>query len=225
MPILLEELNPQSLKQFIDESGLIYLPLGTLEWHQHHLPFEVDAYVAHEICLRAAKETNGCLIPPVYFGTDREHDVDGKIMRGMDAMAGRILPGSLYFLQEKLFEKYLRQIVQNIIEQGFKKLVIVSGHSGTAQQRTVEKVAETMSKHVPILAFPGKAFVGGIDHAAKIETSLIMAIRPDLVDRNRLKGEPPYEGLVGDDPREASSKEGDERLQKIVEQIVTAVKN
>jgi creatinine amidohydrolase len=219
---LLAEINPNLLSDIKNTSGIAYLPLGTLEWHQHHLPFGVDSYIAYELCKRTVQQTGGCVMPPIYFGTDREHQVDGKQLHGMDAKAGRILPGNFYFLKEDFFSKLLEQIIDNIAEQGLKKLVIVSAHSGTAQQRVIEKLKKDNRRNLEIVIFPGRLFAGGIDHAGAIETSYMLAIRPDLVDVSKL-GEPPYEALIGDDPRQASAEDGEKRLQETVEQIVGGV--
>ncbi|MBI4225897.1 creatininase family protein, partial [Candidatus Roizmanbacteria bacterium] len=129
--LLYEELSTQELEKIIKNPGITYLPLGTLEWHSKHLPFGLDALVSYELCKRVCNITGGCVIPPLYFGTDREHNLNGKILHGMDAKAGEILPGSLYFLKQDLFLNLLRSIANNVKEQGFKKLVIISAHSGT----------------------------------------------------------------------------------------------
>lgn len=221
-PPLLEEANPTLLSSIKDDSGIVYLPLGTLEWHQQHLPFGVDAYISHELCKRVAKQTGGCIMPPLYFGTDREHQVGKKLLHGMNVKAGKILPGNFYFLKENLFSELLEQIVDNVEEQGLKKLVIISAHSGTAQQRVIEKLKGNNQRGLEIIIFPGKLFAGGIDHAGKIETSYMMAIRPDLVKIDRLK-EPPYEALIGDDPKQSSREDGERRLMETVEQIVVEV--
>lgn len=219
--ILFEELKPAELAKIIKESGLIYLPLGSLEWHERHLPFGLDALVSYEICKKACKQTGGCVIPPLFFGTDREHNIGDKVFHGMDAVAGKVLPGSIYFLKEELFYQLLLNITESIACQGFKKLVIVSAHSGTAQQRVIEKLVKEGIRDLKILAIPGKQFAGGIDHAGKIETSLLMAIRPDLVNLQLLT--PPYTAIRGENPLSATKESGEKQLKEIVKQIVEEV--
>jgi len=214
---LFEELNPSNLANIIRAQSIVYLPLGTLEWHERHLPFGLDAIVSYKICKELCKRLGGCVIPPLYFGTDREHKIDSKIFHGMDARAERILPGSIYFLKKNLFYNLLVSITKNVSQQGFKKLVIVSAHSGTAQQEVLTQLVQHGTKTLQVFVFPGKRFAGGIDHAAKLETSLMLALRPNLV--NVAGVTKPYEGLSGDDPKEASIKEGKRHFQNIVEKI------
>lgn len=228
--ILFEELKPDELKQMIEESGIIYFPLGTLEWHRDHLPFGTDAFESYELCKEACKITNGCVIPPLYFGTDREHEVDGKILHGMDARVGRILPGSIYFLKPELFYKVIESVAENVDQQGFKKIVIISSHAGKAQRDALEKLGKKKISNLKILFLSGKDFAGGINHADKgihhadkLETNLMLAIKPELVEMEKIKK--PYEALHGDDPSLAKKKDGEEHFKKIVEQIVEMVKN
>lgn len=219
--IFYEELFPFELRQIVKSSSLIYLPLGTLEWHSKHLPFGLAALVSFELCKKVCKITGGCVIPPLYFGTDREHNINGKILHGMDAKTGEILPGSLYFIKQDLFLNLLRQIVNNVREQGFKKLAIVSAHSGTAQQNTLETLIKEKFGNLKLYIFPGRLFEGGIDHAGPIETSLMMAINKSLVHMDRVFQ--PMGPIIGNNIHKASEKEGLERIDKIVKQIVSTL--
>ncbi len=217
-PLLFEELLPLEFNEIINNPGIVYLPLGALEWHSKHLPFGLDAFVSYELCKRSCALTGGCIIPPLYFGTDREHNVNGKMLHGMDARANQILPGSIYFIKMDLFSEFLRQIIQNISDQGFKKLAIVSAHSGAAQQEVLEELAKNDFGNLKLHVFPGSLFEGSIDHAGPIETALLLAINQSLVHPERIDnkmGPIRAEGI-----QTVTAKEGEERINKIVQQIV-----
>lgn len=218
---LFEELHPDELAQVINESGIVYLPLGTLEWHERHLPFGLDAMVSYEICKELCRRIGGCVIPPFYFGTDREHRIKGRVFHGMDARAKRILPGSIYFLKQDLFFQLLRSIAGNVADQGFRELVIVSAHSGSGQQKVLEKLAQEKIGSLSITIFPGKRFAGGIDHASKLETGLMLALREDLVLLQKLRL--PYEAIAGEDPLLANKSEGKKQFDAIVKDIAREI--
>lgn len=222
MKIKFEELKPQELKEIIETSGIVYLPLGTLEWHERHLPLGLDALLAYELCIKSCEKTGGCVVPPFYFGTDREHNINGEIMHGIDAKVGRRMTGSVYFLESNLFLTLLKRIVRNLSEQGFKKLVIVSGHSGTAQNIVLTELEKEQFGNMKLIILPGKKFAGGGDHAAEKETRLMMAVNNSLVNLENLKE--PYEGILGDNPLNATKKEGEKHFNSIVEQIVKMVR-
>lgn len=173
--------------------------------------------VSYEICKELCRKIGGCVIPPFYFGTDREHKVGDKVFHGMDARAKRILPGSIYFLKKNLFFMILRSIAENVEQQGFKTLVIVSAHSGPGQQKVLEKLAQERIGSLRLLVFPGKKFAGGIDHASKLETGLMFALREDLVHMQKLTF--PYEAIAGDDPFLANKSEGKRHFDTIVVDI------
>lgn len=199
------------------------MPLGTLEWHQEHLPLGLDAFVSHELCKKACEYTGGVVIPSLFFGTDREHQTENGILHGMDSKAGRVLEGSVYFIKQGLFKDFLQSILESIALQGFRKAIIVSAHSGTAQQGVLEQIQKLTINNLEIIILPGKKFVGGIDHAGRIETSLMLYLNQGLVDMDLLT-EPYEEGtLSGDNPKLASKEEGEKRFNQIVEQIVAMV--
>ena len=217
-----EELKPEELKQIIDTVGLVYLPLGTLEWHERHLPLGLDAMVSEALCLAACEQTGGCVIPPLYFGTDREHEVNGKVLHGMDAKAGKELIGSIYYLNQELFFEVLKGIASNISKQGFRQLVVISAHSGSAQQETIEKLAQEKFGDLKIIVLAGRNFIGGIDHAGKLETQLLLAVDKSKVEISKITE--PFEGLLGDSPLTATIEEGKKQFEAIVQQINNLIK-
>ena len=226
MKILYEELKPQELKEIIKKSGIIYLPLGALEWHERHLPLGTDGIISYKICKKLCRKNGGCVIPPLYFGTDREHKIKGETLHGMDAKAKKHLTGSIYFLKKDLFYKLLKSIIKNIAQQGFKKLVIISEHTGTAQVNILEKLEKESFGKLKIMVFPGRDYFpkeyGAMDHAGKSETNLMLAVRPELVNISKIKK--PYLGLIGDDPKKASKKEGRKIFNKIVNNLLGKIK-
>ena len=70
---------------------------------------------------------------------------------------------------------------------------------------------------------PGKKFPDGIDHAGILETSLMLTIRPDLVNLKKLKK--PYGVIDGDDPLLSNREKGQAYFKEIVEYIANQVLN
>jgi creatinine amidohydrolase len=61
----LELLRPHEIRDRLAERAVVYLPLGTIEWHSEHLPVGLDALTAHGVCLRAAALDGGVVYPPL----------------------------------------------------------------------------------------------------------------------------------------------------------------
>jgi creatinine amidohydrolase len=66
-------LRPAEIAARLSERSVVYLPLGTLEFHAQHLPIGLDALNAEGICLRAATEGGGLVHPTLYYGTGGSH--------------------------------------------------------------------------------------------------------------------------------------------------------
>jgi creatinine amidohydrolase len=217
--IQFEKLHPQELAEIIKTTGTIFVPLGTLEWHERHLPFGVDLYIAYKICLITSKNTGGCVLPPIFLGTDTVYEEDGKKYRGMNIQAKKILPGSIYPLDENIFKKLIESLVCNLISQGFKRIVMVTGHCEPTQMKILQEINDKQDDNCKIILFPNKNifFNGGLDHAGEIETRLMMAIDESLVDLSKLSK--PYTALIGEDPIKATKEDGIEQINNIVKQL------
>lgn len=189
---------------------IIYLPFGTLERHGPHLALGNDAIKAYEICLRVAEKIGGIVAPATYW-----------------AIGGMPRPWTTRF-DEALISSLFYSIFEQIEHVGLRVAIAVIGHYGLEQLYALKKSAcEFMYKSSMIVApLPEyevayeKGYRG--DHAAKWETSILWALRPELVGMNRLSRDlkEPLEGVVVDDPRLHASKEiGEEVVAHIVNRL------
>ena len=71
--VRLELQNPSQIASALAERSVIYVPLGTYEWHGQHLPIGLDALTAHGVCCVAAQRDGGLVCPPLYYGTGGGH--------------------------------------------------------------------------------------------------------------------------------------------------------
>ena len=58
-------LRPGQIVERRNECPVVYIPLGTLEWHGLHNPIGADALQAEELAIRCARK-GGVAFPPVY---------------------------------------------------------------------------------------------------------------------------------------------------------------
>lgn len=197
----MEFLRPKEIDEAQAACPTVFQPLGTIEWHGVHNVVGVDAVKAHALCIQAAQKTGGLVAPPLYGGVgglnqphtfvmDPENDVFSKLLR-----------------------PWLEQLCREMRRDGFKAIIILTGHYGAAQQIVVRETAVRMSRAlgIPVLGTPEYMLAIDVDytgdHAAWGETSLMMHLYPDSVDLSRL-GDPPYRGVGGRDPKEASAQDG-----------------
>ncbi len=180
-----EEMTPAEFKAAVAENPVFILTTGILEWHGDHLPLGTDALKMRGIAERLAEETNAILLPQNWFG-----------VVGFDEMLGTIT------FSKALVKQILAEFFENLEKMGARLIVLLTGHYGPYQVETITEAAQEYMRHskVRIIAQPEyegvdfTPFPCDPDHADKYETSLMMALYPQLVqmDKYRQEMEIPY---------------------------------
>jgi creatinine amidohydrolase len=216
--VRLEFLRPAEIDAAQKACATIFQPLGTIEWHGLHNVVGVDAVKAHALCMRAARQGGGVVAPALYGGVGGLSEPHTFIMD----------PENIVF--SNFLRPWLEQLCREMARDGFKAIIILTGHYGAAQQIVVRETAVRMSRAlgIPVLGTPEYilALDDGYhgDHAAWGETSLMMHLYPDTVDLARL-GDPPYRGVGGRDPKESSAADGKRITDTIVSRLATLATN
>jgi len=172
--------SPEVLDHLRVSDRLVIIPLGSFEQHGPHAPLGTDTFICYEICLRLARKLNGVTVPPVWFSVSEEH---------MD-FAGTIT------ISPETFCNYMSDIILSLERGGFRKILVLNGH-GTNEsyfpliQAKVEKgLSGEGELEVLFLSYwtalpPNERdYLGSLKwglHANAFETSLILAILPELV--------------------------------------------
>ena len=224
--VFYEELVPQEFRERIAACPVAYLPLGTLEWHGEHLPLGADGIQSKGFFAHLAREVGGIVLPMLFMGPDRVECAGEKMFNGMDckwdennrAKECVQLAGSAYWLPDELFKNYLEAILAQLKRAGFK-VVVAHGH-GPSGGLFGRHAAEWRAKFGLELfnCWGTEAAKEGYgvqcDHAAANETSLTWALRPELVQMDRLPKDlnEPLLGVGGKDPRVHASKEMGEKI-------------
>lgn len=162
---------PSEIRQALEQRSVVYMPLGTCEWHGEHLPVGLDGLTAHRLCLAAARRGGGLVLPPLYYGTGGEH---GAYPWTIMADAAEIEP-------------LITRTLTRLAAFEMRTVVILSGHFATEQIAMLGKLANDWQRsgapmRVRALAVsmaPGLALAP--DHAALFETTLMSALQPDRV--------------------------------------------
>jgi creatinine amidohydrolase len=200
----LEELFPEQLQQRIAETPILVLPFGTIEWHSHHLPLGLDGIVAQALGERIASACGGVLAPVSYWG-----------------VGGVCYPFTLNF-SASIIEPLLHAGFQQFAGMGFRVLVGFTGHFGLDQTVTLKRAALAAMQSSPAFVLPlteydlttDAGYLG--DHAGIGETSLLWAVRPDLVRLDAVPTEQSLDGVLGEDPRGKANPEFGEKLLSLI---------
>ncbi len=181
-----ERLLPREFRAAVARRAVVYLPLGTVEWHGEHNALGLDSLKAHALCVRVAERSGGVVHPPLYGG-----------MGGLD------MPATVQMEPEEswdngLLRPWLEQLCREFHRLGFRAILMLTGHYGHNQQIVVRETAARMAERlqIPVLGTPeywlahDAGYLG--DHAGIGETSLLWHLEPDLVQIDRIRADPDY---------------------------------
>jgi len=220
--VLYERLTPSEFQDRLKKAPIAYLPLGTLEWHGEHLPLGSDSLQSQTFFTKLAQRVGGIVLPPLFLGPDEAKKINGHEYYGMDIFgylpnAPQQLNGSAYWIPSDLFLALIEAVLKQIRRAGFK-IVVTHGHGPSVN--LVIKNRGKLSKKFDLTIMtvwrgkgerdPDMEFQ--YDHAAMNETSIMMALHPNLVHMENLSKDRKKKPLaiIGKDPRiHASAKHGE----------------
>lgn len=217
--VLYEELTPAEFRERVAKAPIAYLPLGTLEWHGAHLPLGADGLQSKGFFVELAKEAGGVVLPMLFLGPDKRVEHEGKEYFGMDFYGFKDaepqqLDGSAYWVPDEFFKDLLRAVMKQLKRAGFK---VVVGHGHGPSGHAFEAMHDEFLDEFGLETFhcwrPREEEKDGLgiqtDHAAANETSLVMALRPELVQMKNLPENPDEwpVAIGGRDPRIHASAE------------------
>ena len=170
------------------------VPAGSVEAHGPHLPLCTDTLISTEVAKRSAVALSkqGYLAvhyPPLHYGvTDWAEGFAGTTTITADVVGGMVL-----------------QACTSAHQLGFTHVVLTNAHLEPGHIKTLREVAKAFEANTgtPML-FVDKTrrrqaqmltaeFQSGSCHAGQYETSLVLAIRPDLVDQDAAHALPSLE--------------------------------
>jgi creatinine amidohydrolase len=196
----MEEMRPDDLEKVLAENPVAFVPLGTFEHHGWHLPVCFDGIKAHALCERVAERTGGAVLPTFFYGTGGGH---------VGYKWTRIRP-------EKQITPILEATLDHLAAQGFKVVVVLTGHYPKEQVDMAHRLAQEAQARHPKVRFigltepevttPQPGDRGAGDHAAKYETSIAMALNPAWVRMDALTaGRDPDKVTLPVTPRNSAS--------------------
>jgi creatinine amidohydrolase len=172
--------SPQFDRALLAQTVAI-LPIGSTEQHGPHLPVQVDTLLAVEIAPRAARQcasgTRALVLPPLWVSL-AEHHME---------MAGTLT------LDHATMLAFIRAVVRSLQRQGVQRVLLLNGHGGNmaALMTIVDQLSSeidialaTLTYWVTAAEAFGRILQGQANllHACEAETSMLMYLRPDLVD-------------------------------------------
>ncbi|ASJ03430.1 amidase [Thermococcus profundus] len=206
----------------------VILPVGSVEAHGRHLPLGTDVFAPLELARRVEekvkeKGSEVLVLPPVWYG---------------HSFVLNTYPGTINVRPESL-RMYVGDILSELAAEGFERIVLLNGHGGNIYPliEAAEDVAELYPDLEVFLINWWMDFREEIlsvcssqGHAGEDETSVVLAIREDLVKMAEARGRRVKKKVriirkdigrelfpdgVNDDPSGATAEKGEAILETV----------
>ena len=174
-----------------DRHKVVMIPIGHTEQHGHHLPLSTDTLIIEAIAqgvVKAAPE-RATPLPAIPYGVSTHRQ----------AFAGTLNVGG------RAFEDFWLEVIGTLVQRGFNHFYLISGHGGNCSflVNVVKYAGELYpeifcatawlylsgSQGVAALQKHRRSGIGGMGHAGELETSLLLHLRPELVNMERVVDE------------------------------------
>ncbi|NKY20117.1 mycofactocin biosynthesis peptidyl-dipeptidase MftE [Tsukamurella spumae] len=162
----------------VDDRPVLVVPIGSTEQHGPHLPVDTDTRIAVAVARSAvaaasdgeggSEPTDLVLAPALPYGASGEHEG---------------FPGTVSIGQEAL-----RLVLIELARSATRwvgRIAFVNGHGGNLEP-LVAAVRLLRTEGRDVTWFPC-AFPGADAHAGATETSVLLALEPDRVQRSRIE--------------------------------------
>lgn len=183
--IKLEEYNEHSFKESGIDKALVVV--GSTESHGAHLPYGCDTLVAYDLALEVARRLDKIVVaPPIWYGVSLHY---------------RHKPMCVTLSNDTLAQ-VIREVLDSLVFWGIEKIVIINGHDGNIAP--IQIAARDVKVEYPEIGLavldawwetagsllPADTFEvwNGLGHGGEGETSIGLAMFPDLCDMSRAKG-------------------------------------
>jgi creatinine amidohydrolase len=189
---LIDEMTWEEVRDAAAAGLPVVLAVGSTEQHGPHLPLATDTILPVGVALEAAERVPLVVAPPVRFGA-RSRALSG---------GGETFPGTLSLRGRTLLDT-ISEVLMALARSGFTKLVLQNWHyensgylweaADVAVERHPDVRVLVVESPMPPLSpeeldslFPGGFPGWDVEHASIMETSMMMALRPELVLTDRI---------------------------------------
>jgi creatinine amidohydrolase len=179
-----EELSSTQLTEAVaaDPALVALIPVGATEQHGPHLPVGTDLVIAGAVAEAAAGGADQAVVlPPIAYGASQFHGTD---LAGTVAFSGGDVAAGAY------------EVARACLDSGVRRILFVNGHVGNAAPLWL--ACDRFRREYPhgqigvmqwwdlTPEISARATADAVDwHANAAETSIMLALRPELVHTDR----------------------------------------
>ena len=186
-PVQYELLRPSEVKSLREHCPVIYIPVGSLEWHGVQNPLGTDGLKAHAICCEAALRYGGAVLPTLFLGI-----LGDSRGWGPEGWSGFTVTAN----DETSMEETIFRTARGLVANEWEVLVGVTGHDVEPQRDAIHNGIQRACKGTDAKGFGvmegenwegGSSMKYGMDHAGAWETSAMMFAHKEQVRLDELR--------------------------------------
>jgi creatinine amidohydrolase len=203
--VKLEEMSSSELRRTVERgSRTVVIPFGSVEHHGGHLPVGSDALLADFVGETVAGRLDAVLAPTIRVGYAEQH---------LSRMGTLSVPADT-------LRDTASNVAYSLIRHGFRVIALISTH-GANRPALEESARQLNERHPDVVACAPSGDVGQDpgQHSGGWLTSVMLAIRPDLVDLASV------DAGLRDEITTATAANGADRLERFVSSIVQQVQD
>jgi len=188
-PVQYELLRPAEVRALRTRSPIVYIPVGSLEWHGVQNPLGADGLKAHAICCEAALRYGGVVLPTYFLGILG----DGRGW-GPEGWSGYTITAN----DQASMEDTIYRLARGLVADAWQVLVGVTGHDVAPQRDAIHDGIQRACSGTGAKGFgvmEGENWSGGaamkysMDHAGAWETSVMMFVHGERVCLDELRSQ------------------------------------
>ena len=191
------EMSYTDVKEYLNKSTSVIIPLGAVEEHGPGLPLGTDSIIAEAMARELARRTERLAAP--------------LLSPGMSLSPYMNFPGTISFMPDT-FTHMVRDYITALHHHGLRNFLLINGHGGNdgCIKNAMAEISFRLNGlkysvvnwwEIPVIDERARTLTGHpVGHGDWAEASLVLHICPALVKRNRFTSEfTPHSFLVSND--------------------------
>ncbi len=187
---VMEHMTVRMVREYLERKRSIIIPIGSIEQHGYHLPLRTDTIIAERVAWQIGTRTDMLVAPAVHT-----------------TFSGGGLPGTIN-ISPSVMSLVVSDLLLSLVSQGFRNIYLFLCHGGSENLRALNEALKMLLRsnpafeHVMIALLPVwrfgrkdsgwmRAFKEGDWHAGWLETSIMLAVAPELVRLDEVKLDTP----------------------------------
>lgn len=173
------EMKWTELKDYTERvCDVAIVPVGSIEQHGPHAPLGVDTLNAWKVAELVSERTGAVVAPPIWYGSHMYHQLG--------------FPGTVP-IRSDVLKEYVKDVIRGLVNAGFKKIIILNAHG---QQWVLVGALHDIVPEVRVFVAVATLWELArktinevceepFKHADECETSISLALYPELVDMSK----------------------------------------